>query len=67
MVAFTVPYLLGSLARFLSILSWLSLDISQQESSAYLFDTKNKSHENLEQHFKFIQKMSTSLKLYIYN
>lgn len=67
MVAFTVPYLLGSLARFLSILSWLSLDISQQESSAYLFDTKNKSHENFEQHFKFIQKMSTSLKKYIYN
>lgn len=66
MVPFTVPYLLGSLARFLSILSWLSLDISQQESSAYLFDTKNKSHENLEQHFKFIQKMSTSLSLYIY-
>lgn len=66
MVAFTVPYLLGSLARFLSILSWLSLDISQQESSAYLFDTKNKSHENHEQHFKFIQKMSTSLKKNIY-
>jgi len=36
MVVFTWPYLLGSLARFLSSLSWLSLDISQQDSSAYL-------------------------------
>lgn len=35
-VVFTWPYFLGSLARFLSSLSWLSLDISQQESSAYL-------------------------------
>ena len=36
MVAFTWPYLLGSLARFLSSRSWLSLEMSQQESSAYL-------------------------------
>lgn len=42
MVAFTWPYFLGSLARFLSSLSWLSLDISQQESSAYLFHTRKR-------------------------
>lgn len=35
-VVFTWPYFLGSFARVLRSRSWLSLDMSQQENSAYL-------------------------------
>lgn len=55
MVAFTWPYFLGSLARVLSSLSWLSLDMSQQESSAYLFHTMTgRFHVKLEKKYKII-------------